>query len=141
MDKLHTTYKGKMVAIDTPDQQAKRLLAIRFKRDQLRQAINKLDLEYDSLREALLLETQRHNVLTLKTEHYTIMRKRSKSVLVHDDLQAIAELEHAGYKPQIRLDPRSMGRDIYAAINEGAVPSCELRVKEFISIAQNKGDK
>ena len=128
----------KNLYVTTPNEQAKQLLAIRFKRDQLRSAINKLDEEYDALRDALLLETQKHNVLTLKTENYTIMRKKSKSVLVHDDLQAIAELEHAGYTPRVKLDTRSMGKDIYAAINEGAVPSCELRVKEFISIAQNK---
>lgn len=131
----------KDLTIDTPDQQAKRLLAIRFKRDQLRSLINKLDEEYDYLRDALLLETQKHNVLTLKTENYTIMRKKSKSVLVHDDTQAIAELIEAGYKPAIKLDYRSMGQEIYKAINEGATKSCELREKEFISIAQNKENK
>lgn len=122
-----------------PNVQAKRMLAIRFKRDQLRETINKLDAEYDLLRNNLLGVMKENSVLSLKTEDYTISRKKMKTVTVLNDDLAIKELQENGYEPSvtIKLNWRAMGQTIYKAIGEG-LKNAEVKVVEYVAIKQGK---
>lgn len=129
----------KLGYVTTPNEQAKQMLTIRHKRDQLREALNILDAEYNQLRDALLLETQKHKVLSLKTEDYTISRKKIKSLIILDDIRAINELKEAGYQPSIstKLNWRSMGQAIFGAVEKGELKSAEVKTTEYIAIKKN----
>jgi regulator of replication initiation timing len=127
------------ITVSVPNLQAKRMLAIRFKRDQLRETINKLDAEYDLLRNNLLGVMQENSVLTLKTEDYTISRKKMKTVTVLDDARAIDELQNKGYQPSItvKLNWRAMGQGIYKALNEGVLKGvAEVKITEYVAITK-----
>lgn len=119
----------------TPNELAKRMLSIRYKRDQLRQALNTLDNEYDLIRDALLSETQKHKVLSLKTEDYTISRKKIRTIQVDDDARAISELQKLGIQPPmtVRLNWRSMGQEIYKLADQGLKYS-HVKETEYIAI-------
>jgi hypothetical protein len=131
-----------ITTIMTPNLQAKRMLAIRYKRDQMRQAVNALDAEYNVLRDDLLTEMQKHSVLSLKTEDYTISRKKMKTVNVLDDGQAIRELQDAGYSPSItvKLNWRAMGQAIFKALKESDIPAAQVRITEYVAIKQAKDE-
>jgi hypothetical protein len=128
---------SEMKTLSTNDK-AKQLLAIRYKRDQLRELVNNLDVQYDQLRNDLLEETSRLNVLTLKTEEYTIMRKKSLYPVVLNQSEAIEDIKKRGIEPVVKLDMVVMKQLLIKESKENPVKGTEVRESEYISIKQNK---
>lgn len=126
----------------TANDKAKQLLLIRHKRDQLRALINRLDEEYNQLRDDLLTETQNLKVLTLKTEEYTIQRKKSRTPRLLNQADAIADLKNRGMQYYLKLDLTAIkGALLSADRNKTPVNGIEIRETEYIAIKKNEEAK
>lgn len=125
------------LTITTPNDQAKRLLAIRYKRDQLREALNVLDGEYDALRDALLVEMRKNRVMSLKTEAYTITRKSVTNPFILNSDEAIKDMQKRGIEPIIKLDLVANKQMLLLAVRDGRpIKGTDIKVTEYVTIKQ-----
>ena len=126
----------------TPDEKAQRMLTLRFKRDQLREMLNTLDEEYDAIRDELLTETQKLGIITLKTENYTISRKKSLNPHVVDQAKAIEDMNKRGLTPIMKLDALALkGTFLAAARNATPIDGVEIKETEYIAIKKAESRK
>jgi hypothetical protein len=111
-----------------------RFMQVKGKLAALTEAKDQLKAEYDRLREELLEITRQNQVLTLKTENYTIMRKNKTSYKVENPFTVIDSMKELGLEPVMKLDV--LANQSY--FKQFEVKGVEKKVTEYIAIKEHK---
>jgi hypothetical protein len=121
----------------TSDQMTERYLKIKAVRDRIEE-------EYQFLREKLLEETKKLGVISLKTEKYTITRQKRNHYKIYNHDVATDELEKFGVpvKTKVVLDEDYMKPAINELISRGEmINGIESGVSEFVTVRVAKSKK
>lgn len=126
--------KIKSSEIKTSDDLAKDFLKIKQKRKELSDIKRQLDQKYDQIRQELLDTTRGLGVLSLKTEAYTISRRKTTSYCVENEQKVIKTMKKMGLDPVLRLD-KQLNRKSFKNNEIDGVKKVE---NEYIAIRENK---
>lgn len=118
-----------------PTDKAKKLL-------KLVELHNKVKADIAELRDELLAETKRLDVLTLKTGDYIIMRQSRTTVRVEDKKSLEQDLVERDIPVVTAIDMDYMRPIVSKLIAEGETPDgVSINKTEYITIKKNKGKK
>ena len=116
-----------------PTDKAKKLL-------KLVELHNKVKADIAELRDELLAETKRLDVLTLKTGDYIIMRQSRTTVRVEDKKSLEQDLVERDIPVVTAIDMDYMRPVINKLVTDGDTPEgVSVKTTEYITIKKNKG--
>lgn len=105
----------------------------------LEAAKREIDQRLKSLRDMLLEECQNNNVLTLKTDNFTIVRAKRKTLKVTNEQELQEQLKRLGHELVLKLDMAYMKPVVKANLDK--LDGVEENETEYIQIRLPKGDK